>query len=51
MGVREYEIDGKTFLLNERDAKLLGAKLVRRKRATAAANKSRQVANKSTSKG
>lgn len=39
---REYVVDGNTFLLNPRDAKLLGAHPVRVKAARAPANKARR---------
>lgn len=49
MALREYTLNGSTFLLDQKDAALLGATPVRANRAPAPANKARRtVRNKKT---
>ena len=44
--LREYEVNGSTFLLSDDDAKRLGAKPVQSKQAEKPANKARSASNK-----
>lgn len=44
--LREYELNGSTFLLNDEDAKRLDAKPVGQKQAEKPRNKARRVADK-----